>query len=73
MLAVGLSHTFVPSASKGGLKSERVEVYARLKNIFQISYLNYYVQYMTKIKYKEHLIYFKLKNTTILEFNSKLQ
>ena len=57
---------------KGGLKSERAGGFARLKYIFQISLLNYYIRYVTKIRYKYNLTYFKLKNTTVLKANFKM-
>ena len=53
--ALEISFTLVMSLVipiKGGLKSERAGGFARLKNIFQISLLNYYIQYVTKIRYK---------------------
>ena len=54
---------------KGRIKSEDTGEFYRLKKIFQISLLSYYIQYMTMIEYLCNLLYCKLENTIIIRFN----
>jgi hypothetical protein len=53
-------------STKGRIKSDDPGEFSRLKKIFQISLLSYYIQYMTMIKYLCNLLYCKLENTIIL-------
>ena len=55
--------------AKGRIKSEDTGEFSRLKKIFQISLLSYYIQYMTMIKYLCNLLYCKFKNTIIIRLN----